>query len=152
MNKLELKKFNWSGYKHSAVKKQFGKQLVYIGTFCIKGEYTPRAFYWNPTPDRSKNHKDYMTLQTNTGGTFVSGIDAADLEQFRYQDGLMCPDCFDVIYSVMRHDYRECNCKKIAIDGGRDYNRCVGVGEPVRIDLIRGVYELLPDEPSEVSK
>lgn len=145
MRKLKLKNFNWYGVSHPAVKKSFGSQLKYIGTFCIKGEYTPRVFYFNPTPDRAKNHKDYMTIQTDTDGTFIGGIDTVDLEPFRYQDGLQCPECLDVIYSVTRHDYRECKCKKNFIDGGRDYTRSTK-GISLTIDLIKGTWKLLTKE------
>lgn len=34
---------------------------------------------------------------------------------------LKCEDCGDIIFSRSRHDMRFCTCKKIAIDGGRDY-------------------------------
>jgi hypothetical protein len=33
--------------------------------------------------------------------------------------------CKDIIESLDKHDYVSCSCKEIAIDGGRNYFRCV---------------------------
>ena len=35
----------------------------------------------------------------------------------------ICPKCLDRIYSRATHDYRQCSCGEIAIDGGFDYLR-----------------------------
>lgn len=141
--KINLANFNYYGLDHDKVKEKFEGELTYVGSFCIKEEYTPRAFYFNAKPNREKLHKDYMTIQSNGAGRWaVSGIDKEQLEQWRFQDGLKCLDCNDVIYSTMRHDYRHCKCKKIFIDGGRDYVRAsLGNSVAVRIDLINGTYE-----------
>jgi len=37
---------------------------------------------------------------------------------------IKCPNCKDIIYSVVRHDYHSCSCGDIMIDGGFDYLRC----------------------------
>lgn len=37
-----------------------------------------------------------------------------------------CAKCGDHIESKTRHDYLECDCGAIAIDGGTDYTRRVG--------------------------
>ena len=34
-----------------------------------------------------------------------------------------CPVCHTIIYSRCRHDFRECKCGKVSIDGGFDYIR-----------------------------
>lgn len=36
---------------------------------------------------------------------------------------LQCQDCGDIIYSRARHDFRNCTCGKIFVDGGFDYCR-----------------------------
>ena len=141
--RIKLTNFNVLGLRHSNVKKKFEGELTYIGTFCIRGEYTPRAFYHNAEPDRSKKHKDYMTLQQGNGTWYVSGIDAKALEEWRYQMGLQCMECKDVIYSVYRHDMRYCKCGQAFVDGGRDYTRSGGPGLSVMIDLIKGEWGLL---------
>lgn len=38
-------------------------------------------------------------------------------------NAIECPNCGDVIYSRARHDYRNCSCGEIAIDGGFDYTK-----------------------------
>lgn len=50
-----------------------------------------------------------------------------------------CRKCGDVIESTHRHDFVSCKCGAIAVDGGRDYLRRVGIdfddlseSEPVR--------------------
>lgn len=141
--KIDLASFNMLGLDHQQVKLQFGKQLKYVGTFCIKGEYTPRAFYYQSKPDRSKNHKDYMTLQNHNGITYVSGIDKKELELYRYIGGLICLACGDVIYSTYRHDYRNCECQGCFVDGGADYERFGGEGfGHVLVDLLKGTYRI----------
>ena len=54
---------------------------------------------------------------------------------------LRCKKCNDIIYSVMRHDYRPCKCDSVAIDGGKDYAHVKGTDSmytPVTIDLLKG--------------
>ena len=40
---------------------------------------------------------------------------------------LECLKCGDVIQSKHRHDFRWCKCKAIAVDGGDDYARFLGM-------------------------
>jgi hypothetical protein len=37
-----------------------------------------------------------------------------------------CKKCGDIIQSMYRHDFVRCGCGAIAVDGGRDYCRCIG--------------------------
>jgi len=39
---------------------------------------------------------------------------------------LKCTQCNDIIESKYRHDYVNCKCGKIFVDGGNDYLRCGG--------------------------
>jgi hypothetical protein len=41
-------------------------------------------------------------------------------------NGAKCLKCGDVIYSRNRHDFKYCQCKAIAVDGGLDYIRRLG--------------------------
>jgi hypothetical protein len=34
---------------------------------------------------------------------------------------ITCPRCGDIVYSRARHDFRQCSCGSVAIDGGFDY-------------------------------
>lgn len=37
---------------------------------------------------------------------------------------LYCSNCHQVIYSRAHHDFNECKCKDLAIDGGTQYTKC----------------------------
>ena len=39
---------------------------------------------------------------------------------------IRCNICGDVIESMNRHDYVECSCGAVAVDGGHDYLRRTG--------------------------
>lgn len=39
------------------------------------------------------------------------------------RNAIRCNHCGDVIESVHRHDYVQCSCGKVAVDGGREYLR-----------------------------
>jgi hypothetical protein len=66
----------------------------------------------------------------------ISGMNADEMEKYRYQKGMYCPDCKEVIYSVNRHDYRKCKCGRCMVDGGRDYFKTNMAGTVVVIDLL----------------
>lgn len=36
---------------------------------------------------------------------------------------MVCEKCFSMIQSIHVHDFKECNCGDIFIDGGREYIR-----------------------------
>lgn len=44
------------------------------------------------------------------------------------QNAVICNVCDEFIFSAHRHDFRECKCGNIAVDGGQDYLRRVGKG------------------------
>ena len=152
MKKINKRKFNWFGFKHSKIKKHFEGISHYCGTFSVKvnsdGEYVPCAVYYSKNPNRKKGHKDYLLLTTTDAldkrKMYVLGRDAAEMEEERYQLGKYCPKCEELIYSVSRHDYRTCKCGECSVDGGKDYFRCSVKGEDVKIDLITG-EEVLPN-------
>ena len=39
---------------------------------------------------------------------------------------IKCVSCKQIIESVYRHDFVQCKCGKIAVDGGKDYLRRLG--------------------------
>ena len=45
-------------------------------------------------------------------------------------NAIRCPECGDVIYSRTRHDFRNCSCGNVYIDGGLDYIRVGGKASP----------------------
>jgi hypothetical protein len=117
-------KRNWYGFNHEVVDQKFEGGLTYITDFCINDEYQPVAVYKVAEPNRDKGHKDYLilSLQTKTS-MIVRGLNEDEIQKYRYQAAVRCKNCQDVIYSVMRHDNRSCNCGRVSIDGGRDYCR-----------------------------
>jgi len=139
---------NYYGFDTKKACEQFEGDLTYINTFCVKGAYLPVAVFYNADPDRSKNHKDYMLLWVNEMSVIVvAGMDTDEMERYRYQKGMYCPDCKEVIYSVNRHDYRKCSCGKCMVDGGRDYFRTNMAGRVVVIDLLTDdITDLLTDD------
>jgi hypothetical protein len=149
---MNINKKDHNYYRIDADKacKHFEGDLTYLNTFCIRNQYHPVAVFRNANPDRSKDHKDFMLLCVDkideANIVVVSGIDADEMERYRYQKGMYCPDCEEVIYSVYRHDYRKCKCGKCMVDGGRDYFRTNMAGTVVVIDLLTDdVADLLPD-------
>jgi hypothetical protein len=36
---------------------------------------------------------------------------------------IKCPHCENIIFSRAQHDFRECPCGKVFIDGGQEYTR-----------------------------
>lgn len=134
---INKKDHNYYGIDADKACKHFEGDLTYLNTFCIKDNYYPVAVFRNANPDRSKDHKDFMLLWVdNRDCAVISGIDADEMEEHRYQRGLYCPDCEEVIYSVNRHDYRKCKCGRCMVDGGKDYFRSNMAGTPVIIDLL----------------
>lgn len=142
--KLEINNYNYYNFKHKEVYKKLEGELTYCGTFSVKGWNFPVAVYHNANPNRAKDHKDYLLLYTikshitNEPVLMVTGMDAEEMEKERLQIGKYCPKCEEVLYSIHRHDYRECSCGKCSIDGGKDYVRASTYGETIEIDLIKG--------------
>ena len=134
---------NWYGFDTEYAEKFFEGDLTYLNTFCVKGVYKPVAVFKNATPDKSKNHKDYMLLWTENEKTIISGMNTNEMEKYRYQKGMYCSNCKDVIYSVMRHDYRHCSCGKCMVDGGKDYFKTNMAGKSVKIDLLTDEIEVV---------
>lgn len=63
-------------------------------------------------------------------------------------DGIKCKKCKDTIYSRATHDFRECSCKEIFIDGGFDYMRIGGekkMWEMITINVKATKKELYDD-------
>jgi hypothetical protein len=136
--------FNWYGFDHAVVRKHYGDldgNLEYVGSFCIKGSYSPYAVYYAPNPDRSKGHMNYVLFKRDAiNHTFyVSGMTHEEIVSELTQAGIRCLKCAEVIYSVNRHDFRYCGCRATFVDGGRDYVRSNNFGECVTIDLRTGL-------------
>lgn len=42
------------------------------------------------------------------------------------RNAIQCNLCLDIIESKHRHDFRDCNCGAVFVDGGLDYQRIGG--------------------------
>lgn len=113
-------KKNWYGFNHESVNKHFKGELTYLNDFCVNGEYNPVAVYKCKRPDKSKGHKKYILLQIIDKKTLIRGMDLKTIKQFSKAKVVQCKKCKDTIYSVMRHDFRSCECGNITIDGGTE--------------------------------
>ena len=134
--KINKEDHNYYGFDTYKACEHFEGDLTYINTFCIKPHYLPDAVFRNASPNRAKNHKDFLLLFKVGYNVMITGMDADEMEKHRYQKGMYCPDCNEVIYSVNRHDYRKCKCGRCMVDGGKDYFRSNMAGTVVKIDLL----------------
>src|SRR4051812_41594894 len=100
---LNKEKYNWHGFRHEVVAKMEGSPQ-YIGTFCVRGEYSPCAVYSVANPNREKGHKDFLIFSKDFMllNVFYRGMDAAEMEQYRKQSAVECAECNETIYSVMQ--------------------------------------------------
>ena len=51
------------------------------------------------------------------------------------RNAVQCKNCWDIIESTYRHDFRTCSCGKVSVDGGHDYLRRCYESEDCYIDL-----------------
>ena len=56
------------------------------------------------------------------------------------RNAIRCNHCGDVIESTYRHDYIQCSCGKVAVDGGTDYLRRSFENADDYTDLSEGVH------------
>jgi len=57
-----------------------------------------------------------------------------------YINGAVCKSCGDFIRSKNRHDYKQCSCGKVIVDGGSWYCKRGGE-EKDRIEVIENFYD-----------
>lgn len=51
--------------------------------------------------------------------------DDTNLMEVILRNRVKCLRCGDIIESFHRHDFKQCSCKTVAVDGGKDYlKRC----------------------------
>lgn len=140
MKKLTIDKenFNWYNLDHKAVENKYGDKdgnLDYVGTFVATSSGLTCAIYHAKKPDLKKKHKHYLGLFLDVNNTlWVAGFTKEELKQYVKQEGVYCPECDTVVYSVNRNDFRYCKCKQVFVDGGRDYLKRSAQGIAVMID------------------
>ena len=66
------------------------------------------------------------------------------------RNALKCLKCGDIIESKHRHDFVECSCGSIFVDGGREYLRR-GFAQGISSDDYIDLTEYEEDNPNETS-
>lgn len=144
---MKMQRINWYGLDHTKINERFEGGLTFINSFCVLGEYDPVAVYKVKNPDRSKGHKDFLLLTIrhipfnqlpDEKQLLIRGMTKQEINKEKFQMAIHCPDCDEVVFSVMRHDYRKCSCGKTGIDGGKDYSRTNRPGNLLTLNLLSG--------------
>jgi tRNA(Ile2) C34 agmatinyltransferase TiaS len=65
---------------------------------------------------------------------------------------IKCNYCGDVIESYTRHDFKFCNCGKVAVDGGRTYLRRCFTNSPKDYEDLSAVEHEEDDTDNKVSE
>lgn len=137
---------NWYGFDHGAVNTQFEGGLTFLNSFCIKDEYAPVTIYKAAKPNKEKKHKKYFLIQIQEKKGLIRGMTPSEMEKERYRMSIHCFLCNDLIFSASRHDYCQCSCKNVTIDGGKDYTKTSWVKnnsyQMMLIDLLTGKPKL----------
>lgn len=145
MKNYKVKQVSYYGYDHTAVQNQLEGDLTFCNEFCMGEGYYPWAVYKAKTPNKKKNHKKYVLLQTTEvmgmKKGVVTGMTAPKMAKERYQHAVMCKNCNTVLYSINRHHYHKCSCSnETMVDGGKQYLRYGGKDlkkiKVVTLDLI----------------
>ena len=80
---------------------------------------------------------DYLNYVTKSSTKEQRGkFDIGDI----FINAAVCKKCGDYIRSINRHDYKECGCGNIAVDGGSWYNKRVGTLKDY-IDVVEYFYD-----------
>lgn len=145
---MKLRDYNYYGLDRNKAGEILDGEVSYVGDFSIPmvalvlGEpteiYKPCAVFHAKNPDRSKGHKDYVFFFEHNNQMLITGRNIDEIEEYRFQEGVHCKNCDEVIYSLHRHHFHYCSCGEVFVDGGRDYLRWGGeaaVAIPVLIDL-----------------
>ena len=120
---------NWFGWNIEKVFTRFQVQS-YLGDTTVKDiGGNVWALFKSNKPDRSKGHKEIVMLALpfgSKGQAYVNGRDKKDIKKYLIVDGIFCNTCQKAYYSSTGHDFHYCQCKKVAVDGGREYLKILG--------------------------
>ena len=139
-------------FNHEAVLKKFnGSRFVAEMTLKASNGHwydAPFAVYQRDNP--VEDEEEFFLLGTDGDSKLMGQIDKERFDSlFRFQDGILCLQCDQAIYSKHRHDNKECMCKNANVDGGRDYFR-YGAKDFNNIGLI--VIDLLTKTSTTATK
>ena len=135
-----IKPRNISGINIEAAEKHYG--VRYIGTFCLNHNgwcNTPAAIFYQPEPDRSKGHTNYLAIFIIKNNVILADGSSA----FKEPIDACIADNGQIIYSSHRHDYVTSDDGSVFIDGGRDYTRTNSTTQ-IYIECIDGLLKFKP--------
>ena len=139
---MKFKELNYYGFDHKAVPDHFSGELEYICEMSLPLDSNngvidiPCAVYKANKPDYGVGHKDYMLLFSSGDTLMVSGKSEEEMSKLWLVPGIHCTACGDVLISISRHHFNQCNCENESfIDGGTDYQRIGGM----KMSLIENV-------------
>jgi len=136
------------GFNHKEVLDKLNG-TKFCNEFCIKDNQEkwsqfPLAVYYRNNPKDKET--DYFYLWRQKEDTLISGMSKESMEEFRYQEGIHCVHCNDIIYSKYNQDNMNCSCDKCGIKGGREQTDITGESgdyKMVIVDLLNDTFELM---------
>lgn len=123
---MKVKKVDFYCLDIDELKAKFG-DLVFVNTFCVLGESEyPSAVYRLKNPDISRGYKEFLIISTHFEDVEyekVTWMTRKEINKEKFQVGVYCPKCKEVIHSTYQYDNGVCSCKYVSIDGGKEYAR-----------------------------
>jgi hypothetical protein len=120
---LEPKQKTGQPINVEAVEKKYN--ATYMGDFCVKTKHgwseQPIAIFWQVKPP-VEGYSHYFGLFTRDDKIMITDGSTAFSEPM---SGIVA-NSGEVIYSRYRHDFHYSADGSVAVDGGRDYMRCLG--------------------------
>lgn len=124
-----IKKVDYLGLDHEAVKAKMNPNVTFINYMSVKGskggEFVA-AVYYDSKPNRELNHREYMLIYsvfdpfTNESKLYVTGRSKEQLEAERFHSATLCTQCGTVLISLSGHHFHGCKCPNgTCVDGGQ---------------------------------
>lgn len=111
--------------------------IEYLGDVLSKDEHYLYVFYQS-NPNRKAGHTEFLALTTISGKTYILSVHPEQLENWQWITGIQCKSCKDLIFSMFKHDFKQCYCTKAFVDGGRGYMRSNDFGSMILFNTLTG--------------
>lgn len=139
MRFVQPKYFN---IEHEQISQMIPGGADYVSTFCLEGETEPVAIYRPRDPElaRQKGFDELIGFSVNEVSGYEYGIfrsfTTKDLHRDRFQEGVFCLTCGDVIYSITPKDSPTCGCGNCFVEGGKNNLSYGGPGFPRHAEIV----------------
>lgn len=104
--------------------------LAQVGSSYIRQNVLMEIKDGSKSPSKRKLTKDEKALHDGWGGDRIQVVnnpfEALKLFGIKPDNRIQCLNCKQIIESLHRHDYKQCKCGKVAVDGGSDYMKRTG--------------------------